>query len=216
MAIIIKEAEKPQRLRVPSGTHLARCYSMIHVGHQNFEWQGESKKSNRIRIGFEIPSEVIETDSGPKPLIIEKEYTLSLHEKSNLRKDLESWRGKSFTSKELSNFDITKLLGIPCFLSIIHKTSNSGKEFAAITSISKINKGLEAPEPFNEIFEFNFTDKFDEDWLDTKCPSWIREQIKSSDEYNSIYESLSVSSETDRGGEEHLEVMDSITNDLPF
>jgi hypothetical protein len=183
MSIIIKTAEKPKKELISSGTHIARCYSMICIGTQNFEYQGESKKSNRIRLIFELPHEIREFNEEKKPLVITKEYTLSLHEKSNLRKDLESWRGQAFTSKELNSFDLTKLLGIPCNLSIIHKESNSGKPFAFISNISKLSKGVECPELINEIREFNFTDKFDIKWLEEECPTWIQEQIKSSDEY---------------------------------
>ena len=32
---------------VPSGTHIARCYSMIHIGTVEWEWQGETKYSNK-------------------------------------------------------------------------------------------------------------------------------------------------------------------------
>ncbi len=185
MAIIIKSTEKVKKELTPSGTHIARCFSMIHIGTQNFEYQGESKKSNRIRLSFEIPHELRTFNDVEKPLVIDKEFTLSLHEKSNLRKDLESWRGKAFTKKELENFDITKLIGAPCNISIIHKESNSGKSFAFISNISKLSKGVECPEVINEYFEFNFTDKFNAEWLENICPDWIKEQIKSSDEYKS-------------------------------
>ena len=34
---------------VPSGTHIARCYSMIHIGTVEWEYQGEKKYSNKIK-----------------------------------------------------------------------------------------------------------------------------------------------------------------------
>lgn len=207
MAIIISESTKAKKDLIPSGTHIARCYSMVHVGTQNFEYQGESKKSNRIRLTFELPFEKKEFNGEEKPLVIDKEYTLSLHEKSNLRKDLESWRGKSFTTKELSNFDLTILIGVPCNLSIIHKESNNGKPFAFISNISKLSKGVEAPEPINLPFEFNFTDKFDKKWLEETCPSWIKEQIISSEEYKSA---------TKDPLEDSIEEVEVIQDDLPF
>ena len=186
MSIIVKSVDTNKKELVASGTHIARCYSMTHIGTQNFEYQGESKKSNRIRLGFELPHEIRDFNGEDRPLVISKEFTLSLHEKSNLRKDLESWRGKAFTTKERNNFDITDLLGVECNLSIIHKESNSGKSFAYISNISKLSKGVECPALINELFEFNFTDKFDKAWLEDKAPEWIKEQIKSSDEYKAI------------------------------
>lgn len=198
MSIIISESTKSKRELIPSGTHIARCYSMIHIGTQEFEYQGEKKNSNKIRLSFEMPHETRTFDGTEKPLSIQKEYTLSLHEKSNLRKDLESWRGKSFTAKELSNFDITNLIGAACNISIIHKQSNSGKQFAFISNISKLTKGVECPAQFNDSFEFNFTDKFNKDWLDNICPAWIKEQIENSDEFkNTLLETLDFDIETD-------------------
>ena len=167
---------------VPSGTHIARCYSMIHIGTSEEEWQGETKYRNKIRVTFELPNEMRDFGGDEKPMVISKEYTLSLHEKSNLRRDLEGWRGKSFDSKELSKFDITNLISKECNISIIHKTSKSGNEFAQIGSISGITKGTECPKQFNDSFIFNYEDNFNEEWLELQ-PEWIKEQIKNTDEY---------------------------------
>ena len=169
---------------VPSGTHIARCYSMIHIGTVEWEWQGETKYSNKIRVTFELPHEMRDFSGEQKPMVISKEYTLSLHEKSNLRRDLEGWRGKSFTNKELAHFDTTNLISKECNISIIHKTSKSGNEFAQIGSISGITKGTDCPKQFNDSFIFNYEDNFNEDWLEQQ-PKWIQDQIKGTDEYKS-------------------------------
>ena len=181
--IIIKGNTETKREIVPSGTHIARCYSMIHIGTVEWEWQGETKYSNKIRLSFELPNEMRDFGGEDKPMVISKEYTLSLHEKSNLRRDLEGWRGKAFNSKELSSFDITNLISKECNISIIHKTSKSGNEFAQIGSISALAKGTEAPKQINESFIFNYEDNFNEEWLELQ-PEWIKDQIKNTDEYN--------------------------------
>ena len=180
--ILIKSKNENKREIVPSGTHIAICYSMIHIGTVEWEWQGETKYSNKIRVTFELPNEMRDFSGEQKPMVISKEYTLSLHEKSNLRRDLEGWRGKSFTNKELAHFDITNLISKECNISIIHKTSKSGNEFAQIGSISGITKGTKCPKQFNDSFIFNYHDNFNEDWLELQ-PEWIKEQIKNTDEY---------------------------------
>jgi len=167
---------------VPSGTHVARCYSMIHIGTVEWEYQGEKKHSNKIRVNFELPFEMRDFGGDENPMVISKEYTLSLHEKSNLRRDLEGWRGKSFNNKELAHFDITNLISKECNISVIHKTSKSGNEFAQIGSISGITKGTECPKQFNDSFIFNYEDNFNEEWLELQ-PDWIQDQIKGTDEY---------------------------------
>ena len=182
--IIVSGNTENKREIVPSGTHIARCYSMIHIGTVEWEYNGETKYTNKVRLTFELPHEMRDFSGEDKPMVISKEYTLSLHEKSNLRRDLEGWRGKSFTNQELNSFDITDVLGSSCNISIIHKTSKSGNEFAQIGSISGMSKGTQCPEQFNESFVFNYEDNFDSEWIEQQ-PEWVQDQIKNTDEYKS-------------------------------
>ena len=179
--IIVTSSNQKKEI-VPAGTHFARCYSMIHIGVVEWEFQGEKKFNNKVRLTWELPYEMRDFGGEQKPLVISKEYTLSMHEKSNLRKDLEMWRGKVFTNKELGSFDVTDLLGKTCNISVIHKVAKNGNEFAQVGGVSAIQKGVEVLEQFNPTFIFNFGDHFDLDWLDSQ-PEWIQEQIKSSEDY---------------------------------
>ena len=179
--IIVTSSNQKKEI-VPAGTHFARCYSMIHIGVVEWEFQGEKKFNNKVRLTWELPYEMRDFGGEHKPLVISKEYTLSMHEKSNLRKDLEMWRGKVFTNKELGSFDVTDLLGKTCNISVIHKVAKNGNEFAQVGGVSAIQKGVEVLEQFNPTFIFNYGDHFDLDWLDMQ-PEWIQEQIKSSEDY---------------------------------
>ena len=84
----------------------------------------------------------------------------------------------------MNSFDITDVLGRSCNISIIHKTSKSGNEFAQIGSIAGMSKGANCPEQFNESFIFNYEDNFNEEWLEQQ-PEWVQDQIKDTDEYKS-------------------------------
>ena len=179
--IIVTSSNQKKEI-VPAGTHFARCYSMIHIGVVEWEFQGEKKFNNKVRLTWELPYEMRDFGGEQKPLVISKEYTLSMHEKSNLRKDLEMWRGKVFTNKELGSFDVTDLLGKTCNISVIHKVAKNGNEFAQVGGVSAIQKGVEVLEQFNPTFIFNYGDHFDLYWLDSQ-PEWIQEQIKSSEDY---------------------------------
>ena len=174
-----------KRELIPADTYVARCYSMIHVGTIEEEIMGETKHLNKVRLTWELPTEMREFDGVQKPLVISKEYTLSMHEKATLRKDLESWRGLGFTEEEAKSFDVTKLLGIPCMLSVVHTKSKSGDMYAKIGSISKIMKGMQCPPQFNPSFEFNYTDKFSDEVVEA-LPDFIKEKIKSSEEYKEL------------------------------
>ena len=188
MAITASTKSTFKKEIIPSGSHVARCFSMIHIGTESFEYLGETKTANKVRLTFEIPGEkrVYKEENGEQPMVISKEYTLSLHEKSNLRKDLETWRGQKLTDDELGSFDITKLIGVECMLSIVHSERN-GKEYSNINGISRVPKGLECEAQINESFEFNFDscfDKFD------SLPEFLKDKIKSTPEYAKATESV--------------------------
>tara|TARA_R110002020_G_scaffold304572_1_gene520355 strand:- start:30 stop:641 length:612 start_codon:yes stop_codon:yes gene_type:complete len=199
--IVVKAGSGKVTELVPSGTHIGRCYSMIHIGTVEWEYQGEKKWSDKVRFTFELPHETRDFGGEEKPMVISKEYTVTLHEKSNLRRDLEMWKGEAFTPQELNSFDLTDLLEQCCNVTVVHKTARSGNEFAMIGGLGSLTKGAECPEQFNPTFVFNYTDKFDQEWLD-KQPQWIQDQIKSTDEYVSKQNELSL--------------QDTKKDDLPF
>ena len=180
---IIAEKKKGDYPIAPAGNHVARCYSMIHIGTIEKDYGKGAEKANLVQIVWELPNElyVFDEEKGEQPFVISKDYTLSMHEKANLRKDLESWRGKGFTNAEVEAFDITVLLGIPCMLNIIHKEAKtSGNQYALVSGITPMPKGLEVPPQINENFEFNYGDSFHNfDFLH----DWIKDQVRDSAEY---------------------------------
>ncbi len=171
---------------IPAGNYVARCYQMIQIGTVNENIMGEIKTMNKVRISWELPTElkVFKEEKGEQPCSISKEFTLSLHEKSNLRKFLAGWRGKDFTEEQAKLFDITVLAGKECMLNIIHKTSKQGKTFAEISSISTLPKGLKCPPQINPSFILSY-DNFDEEKFNS-LPDFIKDKMKTSIEYKEI------------------------------
>ena len=84
----------------------------------------------------------IEIEGKDLPRAISREYTLSLHKKANLRADLESWRGKGFTDRELEGFDLENILGKNCMLNIIHKQTEKAI-YANIVSVMPLMKNMQ-------------------------------------------------------------------------
>lgn len=169
---------------IPAGTYGARCFEMIQIGTIKESFQGKDKMLNKVRISWELPTElkVFKEGEAAKPHVISKEFTLSMGEKANLRKFLEGWRGKAFTEEECKAFDITVLLGKPCMLSIIHKTSKDGtKTYAEISSVTSVPKGMVIPDQINETSELSF-DNWDWEKF-TLLPDFIKNKIISSEEY---------------------------------
>ena len=58
---------------IAPGTYPARCYSMVHIGTVTEEYQGEKKEQNKVRITWELPTELKEF----KEYIIKDKYTYS-------------------------------------------------------------------------------------------------------------------------------------------
>lgn len=170
---------------IPAGTHVARCYSMVYLGTIKTDFQGQEKWLPKVRITFELPLEtkVFKEENGEQPFVISKEYTLSLGEKANLRKDLESWRGKKFSEDEAKGFDICKLLGKECMLSIVH-TESKGNIYANIGNISGLAKGMTCPPQVNPTFEFSVAD-FDEDKFKI-LPQFLQDKVKGSKEFEEM------------------------------
>jgi hypothetical protein len=188
MAITATKTQTFERELIPAGNYVARCYRMIEIGTVPTEYMGEQKMVHKVRIGWELPTEtkVFNEEKGEQPFVIDKEYTLSLGEKANLRRDLQSWRGKAFTDQEAEAFDITKLLGVPCMLNIIHVQGKKDptKTYQAIGSISPMPKGLECPTQINPTFVFEL-ESFDVEKFNS-LPDFIKEQIMESEQYKSL------------------------------
>lgn len=173
---------------IPAGNYLARCYQMIEIGTVTEFVLGKTVTAKKVRIGWELPTElkVFDQAKGEQPLVISKEYTLSMNEKSNLRKDLKSWRGKDFSEDEARAFDITRLLGAPCMLNIIHKPSASDptRVYDQIAGITPIPKGVKAPDAISKIFVLSY-DEFDQVKFEG-LPDFIKTKMQGSAEYQAL------------------------------
>lgn len=216
MAIIAKSSgETTQRELIPAGTYLARCYSMVHLGTVKQTYLGEDKWTNLVRITWELPTELrcFNADKGEQPCVISKEVTLSMNEKSTLRALLTGWRGKAFTEDEAKEFDVAKLLGKSCMISIFHQASKSNpdKVYERIASISPMMKGMQCPAQINPTFEFSVLD-YNQDKFDT-MPEFIKEMIRGSKEFQQMLQPKPVAQVAQAPV---VNSVDDFIDDLPF
>jgi len=196
----------PRQL-IPADNYAARCYSMIELGTIKEVIQGKEQINYKVRISWELPTEmkVFDEAKGPQPLVIHKEYTLSLGKKANLRKDIDSWRGKPLTEDEAKKFDITVLVGKPCMLNIIHKTSQtSGNDYELISGVTPVPKGMKVPPQINmpQILAF---DSWNDDVFKS-LPQFLTDKIQSSKEYAKMM----------NGDDVGVDQTEPIADDLPF
>lgn len=161
--------------RAPSGSHIAVCNLVADCGIQPGS-QSFPNPKRKLYLRFEIPGERVEYEKNGKqvegPLTIGSFYTASMNEKATLRKHLEGWRGKGFTDAEAAAFDISKLLGQACMLSVI-ETESGGKTYSNIQNIGKLPKGIPAPSAENPLLYYAGDDEQDFSSL----PPWLQEKI---------------------------------------
>jgi len=164
----------------PQGAHIGRCYQIVDLGTTEDKKFGGRKR--KIQLLFELPNELATFDDskGEQPFYVRTSMTLSMSEKANLRKFIESWIGKTMTDKEASNFEIMDLLGMPAMLNISHRVTDAGT-FANIMSISPLPKGIVCPPQINPSLTYDTTAHSQDSF--SQLPEFVRTQIMESDEY---------------------------------
>lgn len=167
----------------PPGVFAARCVRIIDLGTQTTTWKGQNKDSHKIIIGFETEALIEDGEKAGKPFLIQSRYTASLNEKSMLRRDLESWRGRKFTDQELEAFDLKNVLSKACLLNVVH-SDNGGKTYANISGIMPLPGNMKAPPPSGASVFFTLED-FDPEVFDSLSDG-LREVISKSPEFKAL------------------------------
>jgi hypothetical protein len=190
MSLTISETSKNTERQLPeAGATVGVLFSLVDLGTQEVTWDGETKWTPKLRLAFELPEQVIEgevTENGKttkvtKPMVVSIELTRSLGERATLRKHLETWRGQAFTSKELASFSLKNLLGKACLLTLVHKTSQAGRNYCAIQGIAKLPKSMKAPATTQNSQVFYEIEQ-GEGGQFSELPEWLQEKIRASKE----------------------------------
>lgn len=140
MPIIATEGERGTAYEpAPAGLYHAVCVDVVDLGILEVTYAGETKKQWKARVVWELDA----TREDGSPFLAFKRYTVSLHEKANMRRDLESWRGRAFTDAELKGFDLEHLIGANAQVNVQHRPSADGsKVYANVVGIVPLGKGM--------------------------------------------------------------------------
>ena len=159
------------------GPHFARLVSIIDLGTQTSTGTWGTKSQHKVRFMWEVLGDEKRTDG--KPFTVSQEYTVSLHEKANLRQAIDSWVGK-LTESQAASFPLTSLLGKTCQLAIIHNTSD-GNTYANIATIMACPKGMTLPagELALTVFDLDARDM----GVFNELPEKLQEKIRSAPEW---------------------------------
>lgn len=127
MPLVIKESDgnfEP----APPGLHQAVCVDVVDLGMVD----GKFGPKRKLKLIWQLKAK----NKQGERFQARASYTQSLMEGSNLRRDLEAWRGRGFTPEERKAFDVEKLIGVNCQLALKHEKSQStGRTYAKVTAV---------------------------------------------------------------------------------
>lgn len=191
----IKDRAKPKTPPVEPGVYMAICIGCVDLGEQYNETF--KNRSNKCLYIFELIGETIEVDGEMKPRQLSKEFAISSSSKSNLRKFIESWNGKSYTDDDFMELDLFDQIGKSCQINVV---LNDTKEYANIDNLMPLPRGVPAFTTETAPVRWDMS-AWDDEVFKT-LPEWIQDKIKKSTEYA-----------TDHAPETVIEVKDNVAGE---
>lgn len=183
-----KEGSGSNFEQLEPGNYVARCYQLIHLGKVDDNYQGTPRKTSKVWIGFELPTETVDfkEGEGEKPYAVNKEFTNSSSEKGNLFKFMSQWIPK-ITKENFAEFDLNYVMGEPCMLTIGQRPNkkDSSKVYLEIKGIGPIPKGIEVPPAFNPQYVFDIDDGFDQEKFN-QLPKFMRDKMVTAEEFKAL------------------------------
>lgn len=125
----------------PQGSHPAACVAIIDLGTHDEEFKGKKTTSHKIYVVWELTAERM--SGADRNHTIGTVYTAASTPSANLRKMLEKWRGRPYNEGE--PFDLRKVVGASCIVTIGHKTSAGGNVYATMDGVMQPIRGMTVP-----------------------------------------------------------------------
>jgi hypothetical protein len=101
-----------------------------------------ASKVHKVRLVWQLSECLPDSD---QRYVVQRMYTLSLHDRSTLRKHLDSWVGP-LSPTQLAGFDLETLIGRAGLVSIA-QAERDGNIWANVETIVRLPKGMAAPVP---------------------------------------------------------------------
>ncbi|MGX7703821.1 phage replication initiation protein, NGO0469 family [Methylobacterium sp. Gmos1] len=190
----------------PAGPQPAILYSLIDLGTQEGNYQGRITRKRKINMRFELHGEDCQMDDG-RPMSQGMTFTLSSHPKGALRPFMEAWRSKSFTDEEFEAFDLRKMLGVPCILTLVQDG-----DYMAINGISKLIAGMAPPVQKNPSIYLSLEPGEFQPHLFDGLSEKMKETIRKSPEYAAL------TGQAQATGGSPMKISDDVPfdDDIPF
>lgn len=179
----LEESEKTAVQPAKVGSHLARCFRVVALGHQREEYKGKVRYENQILFSFELPFEMRQFGDKELPVAVHPKYNYVFAESSKWRTHIQSWMGVIYNSKEEMpppNSFIDKV----AFLTIAH-TSGGKEKVNNIMPADRDYQGnpVQCPPMINPGFLYSVWNHNQQ--VFEQLPDWIKERVEDSPEYQS-------------------------------
>ena len=159
MAILAQDNGSEQREKPAPGMVDAVCVFVVDIGNHLIKSSFGDKIQHRVIFCWEVEEKIQHGEYAGKPFMVSQQFTLSLFEKANLAKALESWLSKKISDEQRkTGIDLEKFVGMKCTLNLIE--SDDGK-YINVGAVLPANKN-------NSLIP-----------VCTKKPDWIQKKIDS-------------------------------------
>jgi hypothetical protein len=142
--IIARDEGQKEWAKPDEGQHQCVLVDVIDLGYHDKSFQGVSKGlAQKCAFVFQIEQTNPDTGRRFEP---SQEFWVSMYEMANLRKFLETWRGKSYTDEEAKEgAPLHKLEGVNGLMQVEHKPSkaNPKRVYANIVSVTPLPRSMQ-------------------------------------------------------------------------
>lgn len=139
---VAKNESKPFPIH-PKGQAAFRCVDVINFGPTVIRFPGSSDYVGETGVVVFASGK---RDERGSLLLINQRVTYSMGKKANLRKMAEAWRGEPYTDAQAkAGIDVGKFYNVPALITVGHKESAGGRNYAIIVAISQLPEGMTVP-----------------------------------------------------------------------
>jgi hypothetical protein len=182
-----KRTEQPI---IEIGTYPARVVQLIDLGLQAQDaYMGQEKEpAHEVLLGYELVDSFMVDESGKemedKPRWVSERFPFR-HISADLAKSTK--RYKALDPDMVHDGEWTKLVGVPCMVTIAHKLGkgkHAGKTFLEVSNVAPMRaaQANKCPELKNPPLVFLQDDPDMKVW--EKLPDWLKERLKNNLNYN--------------------------------
>ena len=174
----------------PEGTHFARIYSIIDLGTQQGEYQGNPTIARKFKVDFETPTKkaIFNADKGEQPFSLSDNINFKITTEKSATKAKLNKVIEACGMKPVKDFNIFDLMGKTCMITVGTYVANNGNKYANITNYSSVAEDLidvkdKKFAPINKTKALYLDPEYFDEKVFESLPKFVKEKIEVTSEY---------------------------------